>query len=408
MVRQIIVKNKHDASRTLVYKIDKKLSGKDCQKIGRMLVNPVTQEFEVDKFTGSKKSKWFAEIGFLPGVTDNAATTAQESISDLLKIKFKDGEKVYTSQIIFKKKKLEEISANPLIQTVTIKRRQKIPKVKLSGKTKVIKVNLEISDKKLQALGKSGIKGRGPLALDLNELKAIRAYFRKERRQATDIELEAIAQTWSEHCQHKIFREFFQKYIKAATKKINKKFCVSVFEDNSGAIKFDKNWLVTHKVETHNSPSALDPFGGAITGIVGVNRDALGFGLGAKPIINTYGFCFGEPFDKRLLYRDQQLSQPMLLSRQIFSGVVKGVNSGGNCSGIPTPQGFVYYDDSFRGKPLVFVGTVGLIPKKYLSKKAKPNDYIVMIGGRVGLDGIHGATFSSEGLITAPAVCPVR
>jgi phosphoribosylformylglycinamidine synthase len=158
--------------------------------------------------------------------------------------------------------------------------------------------------------------------------------------------------------------------------------------------------MITHKVETHNSPSALDPFGGSITGIVGVNRDTIGFGMGAKPVANTFGFCFGYPDDKRIFFKDKNLSQKMLSAKRIIDGVIKGVNVGGNCSGIPTVNGFVKYDDRFRGKPLVFVGTVGLIPRKINGKlshekQARPGDYIVMIGGKVGADGIHGATFSS-------------
>jgi phosphoribosylformylglycinamidine synthase len=144
----------------------------------------------------------------------------------------------------------------------------------------------------------------------------------------------------------------------------------------------------------------LDPFGGAITGIVGVNRDTIGFGLGAKPVANTFGFCFGYPEDKRPLFRDKNLTQKMLSPERIMEGVVKGVNAGGNCSGIPTVSGFVKFDERYRGKPLVFVGTVGLVPKKINGKvshekAAKKGDYIVMLGGRVGADGIHGATFSS-------------
>lgn len=126
--------------------------------------------------------------------------------------------------------------------------------------------------------------------------------------------------------------------------------------------------MVTHKVETHNSPSALDPFGGAITGIVGVNRDTIGFGLGAKPVANTYGFCFGYPDDTRPLFRDKAQLQKMLPPKRIIDGVIKGVNVGGNCSGIPTVSGFVRYDERFRAKPLVFVGTVGLMPRKINGK----------------------------------------
>ena len=176
---------------------------------------------------------------------------------------------------------------------------------------------------------------------------------------------------------------------------------MSVFKDNSGGIVFDDQYIVTHQVETHNSPSALDPFGGSITGIVGVNRDALGFGLGARPIANVYGFCVGDPEETSVLYRDKALTQPLLPARRILEGVIKGINHGGNQSGIPTPLGFVAVDPRYRGKPLVFAGTVGLIPrkmhgKKMSEKRARVGDYIVMTGGHVGLDGIHGATFSSE------------
>jgi len=384
VINQIIVYTKGTKS-AAVYTIDKQLNNEDYNQIGRMFINPLTQVFEINPMKRPKKAGSFIEIGFLPGVTDNAGATAQECIEDLLKIKFKAGEKVYTSELYFDCRQ----AINPLIQRLAVNQRLPLPKVNLKRKSKA-------SDQPQL------------LALDQRELNTIRNYFKQKKRRATRIELEALAQTWSEHCKHKIFQKFFNKYIKAATKKINKKFCASVFKDNSGAINFDKEWLVTYKVETHNSPSALDPFGGAITGIVGVNRDALGFGLGAKPIVNTYGFCFGKPSDEQRFFRDRQLTQPILSTQQIFDGVVKGVNSGGNCSGIPTPQGFVYYDDSYRGKPLIFVGTVGLIPKKFLKKRAMAGDYVVMAGGRVGLDGIHGATFSSESLNSGSPVSAVQ
>jgi len=251
----------------------------------------------------------------------------------------------------------------------------------------------------------------------MDYLHAIKDYFKKENRIPTDIEIESIAQTWSEHCKHTIFAAsmdddipegLYKGLIKKATneiraKKGKKDFCVSVFKDNSGAIIFDKKYLVTDKAETHNSPSALDPFGGAITGIVGVNRDTIGFGKAAKPIVNKYGYCFADPNDKDPIYRDKELKNSALSPRRIIDGVVAGVNSGGNCSGIPTTQGWQYFDDRYKGKPLVFVGTIGLIPRKIngedsWEKEAKAGDKIVVLGGRVGQDGIHGATFSSEAL----------
>jgi len=433
-----------------VYTIDKRFKREELEKIGLMLTNPVTENFAVNKEISPPKFSWVVEIGFLPGVTDNVATTVKEEIEDLLKVKFSLSEGVYTSQRIFieGKLKFKEVKAlagnliNPLIQRLEIKNYSQfkkdggmtkiVPKVRLSKEIRVDEVDiLGADDNLLTKIGREGIanpdgSSRGPLALDLTYMRAIKKYFQKEGRNPTDIEIESIAQTWSEHCKHTIFndpideikRGLFKTYIKGATEKIRKKkgrkdFCVSVFTDNSGAIALDENWLVTAKVETHNSPSALDPFGGAITGIVGVNRDAIGFGLGAKPICNLYGFCFASPWREEEIYRDEKLTQKMLSPRRIMEGVIRGVNVGGNCSGIPTPQGFLYFDESYRGKPLVFVGTLGLIPRRVgnkpsFLKRARPGDYIVMVGGRVGIDGIHGATFSSEALNVGSPVGAVQ
>jgi len=431
-------KNKKIKSITLIdaYTIDKKLSPVELNMIGSAVSNPVTQQFCVrsdkdDKSFSVNKFDWAIEIGFLPGVTDNISHTVKQIIEDLLNIKFINNEGVYSSQITFvtgnlNNIEIEQITSslfNPLIQRTHIKSYKQfikdsgmdmiVPKVVLKQKPTITKVHLDISEEELIKIGKSGIinpdgSRRGPLALDIDYLKAIRNYFRNKKRDPNDIELESLAQTWSEHCKHTIFANpideikdgLFKHYIKRATKEINKDFCVSLFNDNSGAISFDEKYLITHKVETHNSPSALDPFGGAVTGIVGVNRDTLGFGLGAKPIANYYGFCLADPRIEKQLYKGKNLTQPMLSSKRIMNGVIDGVNAGGNQSGIPTPQGFLSFDERFRGKPLVFVGTIGLIPKKIQGKlshvkKALPGDYVVMLGGRVGKDGIHGATFSS-------------
>ncbi len=431
-----------------VYTIEKDLTPKQLKQVTSMLSNPISQEGQEysykkngksRKFNAPKTFSWAIEVGLLPGVTDNLAATAKEAIEDLLKITFQPGEGVYTTQMTFILGNLSrqdaiiiaENLANPLIQRISIKSFKEfqqdngmdfvIPRVKLVQASSVGFVDLNVSDEELINIGKLGIvngegERGGPLALDLTYMQAIKTYFSLHDRTPTDIELESLAQTWSEHCKHTIFADaidditkgLFKTYIKGATEKIRKlkgkkDFCVSVFTDNSGAIRFDDTYLITHKAETHNSPSALDPFGGAVTGIVGVNRDALGFGLGAKPIINTYGFCFADPNDSEPLYRVSNFRQKMLSPRRIMKGVIEGVNNGGNCSGIPTPQGFLFFDKRFKGKPMVFVGTVGLIPEKIggkpsYEKQAKPGDYIVMVGGKVGLDGIHGATFSSVAL----------
>lgn len=418
-----------------VYTIKKGFESNQLNKIASSLTNPVYQNFKINQPTIVDKFSWGIETGFLPGVTDNIANTVKEIIKDQLKIKFVGNEGVFTSQLLLiygklNEKEIVKISQgliNPLIQRVHFKNKNNYlkdngmdkvaPQVNLTSANQVDEVNLNVTDQELTIIGKSGIKNkdgtsRGPLALDLSYMKAIKKYFNKLGRNPTDIELESIAQTWSEHCHHTIFADpideikngLFNHFIKRVTVEIMKKkgkdnLCTSVFTDNSGAFKFNKDYIISHKVETHNSPSALDPFGGAITGIVGVNRDAIGFDMGAKPIVNYYGFCFADPNLKFQIFRDKEKKQPLLSPRRILDGVVAGVNSGGNCSGIPTPQGFLYFDNRYQGKPLVFVGTIGLLPTKFSAvKNAKPGDYIVVVGGRVGQDGIHGATFSSEAL----------
>ena len=439
-----------DVSLTNLYTVNAKLNAIEVERAAKRLTNPITERFSTTYILAPGQYVYAIEIGYLPGVTDNVGRTARETIEDCVGRKFREGEEVYSSFVLFlsgsvSRKGAEAMARelyNPLIERATIFDAGKkipivVPKVKLHELPRADEVDLEVSDKELLKISREGIKKRGPLALTLPEMKAIRDHFKNLKRIPTDVELESLAGAWSEHCKHKIFADpldeakegIFRHYIKWATEKIRKQktanrkedFCVSVFKDNSGAIAFDKDWLITHKVETHNAPSALDPFGGAVTAIVGVNRDCLGFGLGAKPIANTYGLRVADTNDTRELFRDPpshkasdgqaKQRQPLLPSRRILDGVVHGINAGGNQSGIPTPLGFVAVDESFRGKPLVCGGSVGLIPRlrqgfggrgskkvKLYEKCAKPGDYIVMLGGRVGLDGIHGATFSSEAL----------
>lgn len=378
---------------------------------------------------------WAVEIGFLPGVTDNIGHTASE-ITALIK----EPRSVYTSRMLLidgnlSQKHINILESdlhNPLIQRAAHKDAKSfqsdagmgitVPKVQLLNTGAVADdIDLDISDSELETIGREGIANadgtrRGPLGMSLLYMKAVQDYFAKEGRKPKDIEIETLAQTWSEHCKHTIFASpideikdgLYKHYIKGATQEIRKAkgsddFCVSVFSDNAGGIIFDDNWLITDKVETHNSPSALDPFGGAITGIVGVNRDCLGFGQGAKPVLNRYGFCLADPRSDIQYFRGKGKVNPTLSAETVMRGVVAGVESGGNQSGIPTPQGFLYFDDRYIGKPLVFAGTVGLIPREINGKpahvkKAQPGDRIIMVGGKVGRDGIHGATFSSVAL----------
>src|SRR3989338_11064637 len=384
----------NDAAVTVAYTINATLTKRECESVAKQLTNPLVEGYSIARVLAPESYAYAIEIGYLPGVTDNVGHTAKQTAEDCLGRRLKEGEDVYSSVFIFltggvTKQKAESAARelhNPLIERAGIMSESDarisgfpiiVPKVTLSHKSdNVSTVDLNVSDAELAKIGKEGIKNedgipRGPLALSLRAMKVIKEHFAKLGRNPSDIELESLAQTWSEHCKHTIFADplddvkegIYRRYIKGATQKIRKQkgpkpglpgraskkdFCVSVFTDNSGAIAFNDEYLVTHKVETHNSPSALDPFGGSVTAIVGVNRDTLGFGLGAKPIANIYGFRVADPNDKTRLFRDRDKTQELLPARRILEGVVHGINAGGNQSGIPTPLGFVAVDPSYR------------------------------------------------------------
>jgi len=265
----------------------------------------------------------------------------------------------------------------------------------------------KLDDAALVKLSKDGM-----LALTLDEMKAVQTHFRELGREPTDIELESVAQTWSEHCSHKTlkgtitlhdkstgetrtYKNLLKETVFAATQTIRQQlgaddWCVSVFSDNAGVVKFDENNHLCFKVETHNHPSAIEPYGGANTGLGGVIRDLLGTGLAAKPICNTDVFCFAPPD-----FPPEQLPQGVLHPRRVMHGVVAGVRDYGNRMGIPTINGAILFDERYLANPLVFCGTVGIIPADKAFKQVMPGDLIVAVGGRTGRDGIHGATFSS-------------
>ncbi len=259
---------------------------------------------------------------------------------------------------------------------------------------------IDADDSRLMEISREGV-----LSLNLAEMQAIQDYFRRLGRNPTDVELETLAQTWSEHCVHKTFRgvieycegehsELIDNLLKhtvmRVTNELSKPWCVSVFKDNAGIIEFDENYNLTFKVETHNHPSALEPYGGAGTGIGGVIRDTLGAGLGAKPILNTDVFCFGMP---DMPY--DEVPRGSLHPKRIFKGVVAGVRDYGNRMGIPTANGAILFDKRYTANPLVYCGNLGLIPIDRCEKHVCPGDKIVVVGGKTGRDGIHGATFSS-------------
>jgi phosphoribosylformylglycinamidine synthase subunit PurSL len=259
----------------------------------------------------------------------------------------------------------------------------------------------------------------GHLFLSLEEMRTIQSHFDRLGRDPTDLELETLAQTWSEHCVHKTlkseieyegedfgrpghvrvrFDNLLKDTIARATHELNRPWCLSVFVDNAGIIAFDDEHGVAFKVETHNHPSAIEPYGGAATGVGGCIRDIMGCGLGAKPIASTDVFCLAPPdFDAARLPKD------VLHPARVLKGVVAGVRDYGNRMGIPTVNGAIYFDERYLANPLVFCGCVGLIPRDRIEKEPRTGDFIVVAGGRTGRDGIHGATFSSAELTDSHA-----
>ena len=384
-----------------------------CQKL---LTDPVAQNYTI--LSGalnnySKNNQHVVEVAYNPGVMDPVEASVLKGIKDL-GITCVDSVKTAKKYIICGKissTTLKTISDkllyNKLIQHVVSPDLVEGDIKHLPGyKFNLITIDLlGASDTKLLEISK-----RGQLFLNINEMRQIRDYFCKIKRNPTDCELETVAQTWSEHCYHKTFRgniaykeskaspklgnrdikNLLKSTIMKVTKELNKKWCVSVFKDNSGIIEFNKENNICFKVETHNHPSALEPFGGANTGIGGVIRDSMGTGLGAKPILNSDIFCFAPP---DLAFNKVPVGS--LHPKRVMKGVVSGVRDYGNKMGIPTVNGAVLFHEHFVSNPLVYCGTVGIIPCDKSFKQTHVGDLIVVVGGATGRDGIHGATFSS-------------
>ncbi len=427
-----------DLELVLVYNLEGNLKENEVKRIcEELLSNPLVQEFSFSanpqNIHQSTSQLRVVEIAYNPGVMDPVEHSTLKGIRDLgiktdcsirtakkyfLYGSFTDGQ---VDTIV------NRVLANKLIQHVvdyhsvslrgaffaTKQSHKKIasqkalamtPNVEVSNIKVVIVDLLGLNDRQLIALSQ-----KGQLFLNVNEMKAIQAHFKSLKRNPTDCELETIAQTWSEHCYHKTFRgninyqytekgkkkkKFIKNLLKEtimkATFEIDKPWCISVFHDNAGVIAFDKEDHLCFKVETHNHPSALEPFGGANTGLGGVIRDILGTGLAAKPICSTDVFCFAPPD-----LPQNKVPAGTLHPKRVMKGVVAGVKDYGNKMGIPTVNGAILFDEGFISNPLVYCGTVGLLPKGKVKKKALKGDRIVVVGGRTGRDGIHGATFSS-------------
>ncbi len=398
-----------------VFLLEGEISRPEAKRIGdELLVDPIVEQYSFDlKLPLQSSTHHVVEIAYNPGVMDPVESSTIKGIRDLgiLGIRAVRTAKQYHINGKLTDKQLTSITSrvlmNKLIQHV-VPDPSHVPatlniSAPPSSKFDVIIVDLlAANDKKLSEISK-----RGQLYLNGDEMRTIQNHFKKEGRNPTDVELETIAQTWSEHCRHKTFRgiiryregknakpriirSLFKTTIAAATLKLNKKWCISVFHDNAGVIAFDKDYHVCFKVETHNHPSALEPFGGANTGVGGVIRDTLGTGLAAKPLCNTDIFCFAPP-DTPVA----DLPSGALHPKRVMKGVVAGVRDYGNKMGVPTVNGAIIFDKRFAGNPLVFCGNIGLIPKGKEIKRVNRGDLIVAVGGRTGRDGIHGATFSS-------------
>ncbi len=426
----------HDIRSVRVLTMDADLTPREFTRVQQeVFTNPVT---EVSAFTPLEIDfDWCIWVGFRPGVKDTAGETAVEAMEDVLGRKLGQGEAVYTSRRYclrapaLSQNEVEaianEILANDIIQQWRVFDRQQwsqregvgiiIPKVMLDHQPQLSTLSIA-SDEALRT-----ISDARNLALHPDDIPVIRAYFldprvKEARRRVgledpTDLELEYISQARSDHCNHNTFRgrfvyrdladgseavfdNLFKTFIEAPTLdlKAQKPWVVSVLWDNAGVGRFDKDHFYVITGETHNSPSNMEAYGGAITGIVGVYRDPLGTGKGARLIMGGYGYCVGP--------RDYSGPlKPKLHPRRLLDGVIEGVRDGGNKSGIPTVMGQVTFHPGYLGKCLVFVTAVGMMPAQVgrnpsHEKRTEPGDVMIMCGGRVGKDGIHGVTASSE------------
>lgn len=403
-----------------------------------LLADPVNQAAHVGVSARPERG-YTVEIHYKPGVMDPVAQSTQEAILEMLpalgNLLVRTGFRYDLHATAAPEEQIEAFAraslANPVIQDIYTEPYH--PAAFLHGTPYELRLRhvpiRELDDAALMKLSREG-----HLFLSLAEMQAIREYFRGQQREPTDIELETLAQTWSEHCVHKTLKatirysepgrrgmsipgdyatrpghmlnedgsvtiaNLLKSTIAAATRKLMEEepfrnWCVSVFVDNAGIVRFDDTDGVCIKVETHNHPSAIEPYGGAATGIGGCIRDVMGTGLSAKPIANTDVFCVAPPD-----LNTAEIPGGVIHPQRILQQVVAGVRDYGNRMGIPTINGAVWFHPDYLGNPLVFCGCVGLIPLDKCFGDPRKGDRIIALGGRTGRDGIHGATFSSAEL----------
>ena len=393
-----------------IYFIEGQLSPEDCKKMALSLfTDPVTQSSEWVELPGARvvldPDTSMVEVALRPGVTDPVAdeiVRAARELGIMGVVRVSTGFRYFVQGV--DEEKVRELArrllANMVIQRWTIGEIEpSFPGESISsGEVETIRLRGK-SDEELRAISRLR-----RAALDLTEMQAIRAYCDKEGRDLSDVEFEAIAQTWSEHCGHKTFKgkitvdsgnekklvidSLYKTFIRSPTEEINAKWVLSAFMDNAGIIDLDGENEISFKVETHNHPSAIEPFGGANTGVGGVIRDVIG--VSHKPIANTDVLCFGMQGSSI-----NELPPGVLHPRRIMSGVVGGVQDYGNKMGIPTVNGAILFDPGYAANPLVFCGTVGIAPKGKHVRNPQKGDRVIILGGRTGRDGLRGATFSS-------------
>lgn len=412
-----------------LYFLQGMLNDQDKQQLAtNLLTDPVAQTFVWRGSANGELAGQVIEVALRPGVTDAVAAQIVRGARELglanveraatgqrYLVRGREGKPITEAELHTLARRL---LANDVIQHYTLgDSAPSVPQTaQASGVVEIIPLT-ERSDAELCALS-----SERRAALDLNEMRAIQNYYRTIGREPTDVEFEMLAQTWSEHCVHKTFKAkielnptanfgrfesddfqahessisnlqspidgLLKTFLRAATEKINAPFVRSAFIDNAGIVDFDDESEISFKVETHNHPSAIEPFGGANTGVGGVIRDILG--VSAKPIAATDVLCFG-PQD----LDPQNLPEGVLHPRRIRSGVVAGVQDYGNKIGIPTVSGAIYYDAGYTANPLVFCGCVGIAPKNKHPRTPQPGDRVILLGGCTGRDGLRGATFSS-------------
>jgi phosphoribosylformylglycinamidine synthase II len=387
-----------------VYWLEGKLTPQELELIcSQLLADPIVEAYAIGHDSPVSASEAHAvEVAYNPGVMDPVEESVSKGIRDLGVTALKS---VKTAKRYYLWGQLAnsdiELIANKLLvnsviqHMVTDSESASLPSAEYEFNRVEVEL-LSLDDDGLTKLG------REKLELNLNEMRQIQGYFSKLGRNPTDVELETLSQTWSEHCKHKTFNSrirlgdevidnLLKSTIMRVTRELDKPWCLSTFKDNSGVIDFNGRCALCFKVETHNHPSAIEPYGGASTGLGGVIRDPLGTGLGSKPIASTDVFCFAPPD-----FPHEKLPAGILHPRRILKGVRAGVADYGNRLGIPTINGAILFDERYLGNPIVLCGTVGLMPATMAQMgRQQPGDKVVVVGGRTGRDGIHGVTFAS-------------